>query len=317
MKTNWEPGDVRTGLLVVGAFATLVGAVIWAKSSGSSDLAPLYAEFPTLSAVTAETPVTLNGFKVGHVDEVVPKIDAMGHLSFRVRMSVLWHPGGPGTPVPYRIGTRVELATPAIDVFGTPTLKLEPPAEQGGELPKGATLPLVKKVTVMETAQGRIDSLSNEMARTLSDTRRLLGVLVQTASAATQTAQAATKAAGATAGVLGTANEQMVALATDTRARMLTADSLMRDMRTLTPSAKATADSLQGLLGDSRKALARLTHMADANEPQITRAIASLDSTSLLLQHFMREISARPMRVLTGVSPLPAGPAPEKRPSPP
>ena len=315
MKATWEPGDVRTGLLVIGAFATLVGAVIWAKSSEGSDFAPLYAEFPTLSGVTKETPVTLNGFKVGHVDEVVPRTDAMGHLSFRVRMSVLWHPGGAEMPVPYRVGTRVELASPAIDVFGLPTLKLEPPATPSGELPKGATLALVKKVTVMETAQGRIDSLSNEMTKTLSDTRRLLGALVQTATAATQTAQAATKAAGATAGVLGTANAQLVNLAGDTRARMLTADSLMRDMRTLTPSAKATADSLQGLLGDSRKALARLTRMADNNEPQITRAIASLDSTSLLLQHFMREISARPMRVLTGVSPM--GATPEKRPTPP
>ena len=178
MKSTWEPGDIRTGLLVLVAFATLVGAVIWAKSSGSSDLAPLYAEFPTLSGVTVETPVTLNGFKVGHVDEVVPKTDSMGHLSFRVRMSVLWHPGGTDAPVPYRIGTRVELASPAIDVFGTSTLKLEPPATPSGELPKGATLALVKKVTVMETAQGRIDSLSNEMTKTLSDTRRLLNVLV-------------------------------------------------------------------------------------------------------------------------------------------
>ena len=99
MTTRWEPGDLRTGVLVLGAFACLVGGVIWANTSKVQDVSHLYAEFPTLSGVSTETPVLLNGFRVGNVDHIAPQTDSLGRLRFRVRMNVQWHPGG-GTGVP-------------------------------------------------------------------------------------------------------------------------------------------------------------------------------------------------------------------------
>lgn len=302
MSTQWEPGDLRTGVLVLGAFGFLVAGVIWGNSSKAQDLAPLYAEFPALSGVNTETPVMMNGFKVGHVDDVAPHTDSVGRLSFRVRMLVQWHPGG-GSAVPYREGMHVRLIPPAIEVLGTALIKLEPPVRAGVALDRGANVPIIPYVSPFEVAQTRVDSLGLEMTRTLADTRKLLAVLGRTASAATG-------AATATAGVANTANVQLAALAGDARLRLANVDSLMRDMRTLTPSAKATADSLQAVLGDSRRAIARLTRLADANEPQLTRTLASLDTSSLLLQHFIRQVSARPMRVLTGVTP-PTAPRPE------
>lgn len=297
-QNNWEPGDLRTGVLVLLAFACLVIGVIWGASKKTTDMASLYAEFPRLSGVSTETPVLLNGFKVGQVDDVEPRTDSLGHLSFRVRMSVLWHPGG-GNVVPYRTGMRVILNPPAIEQFGTAILKLEAPSIAGAPLQRGATLPVKPYLSPLEGAQTRVDSLGEELTRTLSDTRTLLNVLVKTASAASG-------AATATAGVANVAAQQLTNLATDTRTSLATADSLMRDMRTLAPSAKATADSLQGLLGDSRRAVSRLTHLADANEPQLTRTLASLDTSSAMLQHFIKQVSAKPTRMLTGVAPMPA-----------
>jgi hypothetical protein len=49
--------------------------------------------------------------------------------------------------------------------------------------------------------------------------------------------------------------------------------------------------------------------MADANEPQLARTLASLDTSSALLQHFIKQVSDKPLRVLTGVAPMPAPPA--------
>jgi ABC-type transporter Mla subunit MlaD len=308
MTGKWEPGDLRTGILVLGAFAALVAGVIWAGTVKGQDLAPLYAEFPALSGVTTETPVMLNGYKVGHVEDIEPRTDSLGQFTFRVRMSVLWHPGG-SARVPYRAGMRVLLIPPAIEMLGTAILRLEPPTVAGGTLPRGATIPSERYVSPLEGAQVRVDSLGGEMAHTLADTRRLLNVLVRTASATTG-------AATATAGVASVAADQLTALASDTRARLATADSMMRDVRTLTPTARATADSLQALLGDSRRAVARLTRMADANEPQLTRTLASLDTSSALLQHFIKQVSDKPLRVLTGISPMPAPahpPAPDNR----
>lgn len=299
MSARWEPGDLRTGVLVLGAFALLVAGVIWGNSTKVQDLAPLYAEFPTLTGVSTETPVMMNGYKVGHVAEIAPMTDTAGQLRFRVKMLVQWHPGG-GSAIPYRRGMRVRLIPPAIEMLGTAIIRLEPATTPGVPLPPGAMVPLLPYSSPLEGAQARVDSLGVELSKTLADTRRLLGTLVKTASAATG-------AATATAGVANTAADQLAGLATDTRLRLATADSLMRDVRTLTPTAKATADSLQALLGDSRKAVARLTRMADANEPQLQHTLASLDTSSALLQHFMREVSARPLRVITGVKPLPAG----------
>ena len=295
-QSSWEPGDLKAGVLVIVAFAGLVAGVIWSASSKKIDMAPLYAEFPRLSGVSTETPVLLNGFKVGQVDDIEPRTDSVGHLTFRVRMSVLWHPGG-GNVVPYRTGMRVLLNPPAIEQLGTAILRLEAPAVPGAPLSRGATLPVLPYLSPIEGAQTRIDSLGGELTRTLSDTRTLLNVLVKTASATTG-------AATATAGVANVAAKQLTDLAVDTRARLSTADSLMRDMRTLAPGAKAAADSLQLLLGDSRRAVARLSKMADANEPQLTRTLASLDTSSALLQHFIKQVSAKPTRILTGVAPM-------------
>jgi ABC-type transporter Mla subunit MlaD len=299
-QSSWEPGDLRTGVLVLLAFACLVAGVIWGASSKKTDMAPLYAEFPRLTGVSTETPVMLNGFKVGQVDDIEPRTDSLGQLTFRVRMSVLWHPGG-GERIPYRAGMRVLLNPPAIEQLGTAILRLEAPSVPGPPLARGATLPVLPYLSPLEGAQTRIDSLGGELTRTLTDTRALLTMLVKTASATTG-------AATATAGVANVAAQQLATLATDTRARLALADSMMRDMRTLAPTAKATADSLQALLGDSRRAIARLSRMADANEPQLTRTLASLDTSSALLQHFIKQVSAKPMRVLTGVAPMP-GPA--------
>lgn len=301
MTSHWEPGDLRTGVLVLGAFALLVAGVIWGNTTKVQDLAPLYAEFPTLTGVSTETPVMLNGYKVGHVDDITPLTDSTGHLRFRVRMLVLWHPGG-GTGIPYREGMRVRLIPPPIEVLGTAILKLETGQVAGRPFAPGADVPALPYTSPLEGAQVRVDSMAVEMSQTLADTRRLLNTLVTTASAATG-------AATATAGVANAAATQLTAIAGDTRLRLATADSLMRDMRTLAPSAKATADSLQALLGDSRKAVARMSRMAEVNEPQLQHTLASLDTSSALLQHFMRQVSARPLRVLTGVSPLPTSAA--------
>lgn len=300
MRSHWEPGDVRTGVLVLGAFVLIVAGVIWGNSTKVQDLAPLYAEFPTLTGVSTETPVMMNGYKVGHVAEIAPVTDSSGTLRFRVKMLVQWHPGGGA--IPYRRGMRVRLIPPPIEVLGTAIIRLEPAVGGGVALPPGAMVPMIPYASPLEGAQARVDSLAVEMSKTLSDTRRLLNVLVKTASAATG-------AATATAGVANTAAEQLNVLAGDTRLRLATADSLMRDVRTLTPTAKATADSLQALLGDSRKAVARLTKLADANEPQLQHTLASLDTSSALLQHFMRQVSARPLRVITGVKPMTEIPA--------
>jgi ABC-type transporter Mla subunit MlaD len=304
---DWESGDLRTGLLVVGAFVLVVAGVIWTASASRQDLAPLYAEFPTLAGVTTETPVLLNGFRVGQVDGIDPQTDSLGRLTFRVRMAVQWHPGG-ASVAPYRMGMRVRLIPPPIDMLGTATLQLEPPTVAGGPLAPGATLPLLRNVSPLEGAQVRLDTLGTELTKTLTDTRSALAILMRSAATAAD-------AAHSTARVAATAGAQFNDLAAATRSRLVAVDSTMRDIRAITPMTKSTTDSLHLLIADSKRTMSQLSRIMESNEPHLNRTLASLDTTTLLLQHFMREVSAKPTRLLTGVTPLktpPPAPQPTK-----
>ena len=67
----------------------------------------------------------------------------------------------------------------------------------------------------------------------------------------------------------------------------------------------AEGGGLTLLLGDSRRLLAEMEDLLVTTQPQTETILASLDSAAFLLNHFMREVSQRPVRIFTGVPPPP------------
>ena len=140
MRVSAEPGDFQTGLLVLLAFALVVAGVIWVSPVRAPRPIEFYTEMRELGGVSLETPVVLNGFKVGQVDKVDPYIAGDGRLHFHVGMAITWQPAAPER-TPYRDGLHVRVAPPALDVFGSATLHLEPSARPGAPLVSGSQLP--------------------------------------------------------------------------------------------------------------------------------------------------------------------------------
>jgi ABC-type transporter Mla subunit MlaD len=84
-----------------------------------------------------------------------------------------------------------------------------------------------------------------------------------------------------------------------------TLDSAIASMRSVMGPTAAAADSARALLGASRRAIDDLSHSVQGHDANIARIIANLDTTSALLQDFVRQVEAKPARLLTGVKPSP------------
>jgi len=98
-------------------------------------------------------------------------------------------------------------------------------------------------------------------------------------------------------------NQEMPGIMTGVRTNLASADTLLRNLRDVTPTTVATLDSVRALLGDSRVAIARATQFLDSNEPQIASTLANLDQASAVLNNLLREVSRRPLKAITGVKP--------------
>src|SRR5690606_2453211 len=79
-------------------------------------------------------------------------------------------------------------------------------------------------------------------------------------------------------------------------------DELRLQIATMTPALAGTVDSLNALLADSRSLVGRITESVDVAQPDLQAIVANLERTSLVLEHFTREVARRPTRLLTGIA---------------
>ncbi len=295
MRASAEPGDFRTGLLVLLAFTLVVAGIIWVSPVRAPRPIEFYTEMRELGGVSLETPVVLNGFKVGQVDKVDPYIAGDGRLHFHIGMSITWQPAAPER-TPYREGLHVRVAPPALDVFGSATLHLEPAARPGAPLQSGTLLPSDSDTPMLAKADSRIDSLARQVAVTLAESRATMAAFRSTADAWSQ----AVKGAGA---MTAKVDEHLIELTAGTMKTMARADSAMQALQQIEHGAKNATDSVNALLGDTRNALKQVSTMLGKTGPRVDEALFNLDETTSLLTHFLRNITERPTRLITGVTP--------------
>lgn len=297
MRTSAEPGDFRTGFVVLLAFVLVIAGVIWVSPARGPRPIEFYTEMRELGGVSLETPVVLNGFKVGQVDKVDPYIAGDGRLHFRIGMSITWQPAVPER-TPYRDGLHVRVTPPALDVFGSATLHLEPAAHPGAPLASGTQLPSDSDTPMLAKADSRIDALARQVALTLAESRAMMAAFRSTAEASEE----AIKGAGA---MTSKVDEHLVELTAGTMKTMARADSAMQALQQIEHGAKNATDSVNALLGDTRAALRQVSTMMGKTGPRVDEALFNLDETTALLTHFLRNITERPTRLITGVTPPP------------
>ena len=288
---KWESGDLRVGIAVLAALLLLVTAILWLTPTLGDRRQPLYTEFSRIDGIAEQAPVQLNGFTIGRVDDIQPKLSERdGSLVFRVRMKINWKLGS-GEALPIPVGTRARL-TPPLMAVGNNLLVgyivLEPPARGGGPpLQPGETIPGVRSEAAIDQVQALATGLASDVTVTLVAARTLMDSLGRATSMAQRMA--------------AKTNTELPALFDNLQRDLAIMDSAMRELRTLTPAAIGGIDSAKVMLSDTRRLVGDMSRMVQQREPQFERVLSNLDTATALLNHFVREVSRRPARVVTGV----------------
>lgn len=293
---KWDNTDLKVGFLVIGALLVGVASFVWVGRIGRQNVAPLYTDVTDVQGIATESPVFLNGFAVGRVSEVRPRVGEGGQLLFRLRMDILWRLDE--SAIPLHQGLRARIQPPTLDI-GRGSIVLEMPPDDGTTkvaLRPGEVVPSVKMGGTTNRMQLVVDSVGRDLRLVIAQMDKLVKSLDVTVRTATSTITSANT-------VLTQVNRDLPAVMTSVRSNLANADSLIKGLHAVTPATVATLDSVRALLGDSRVAVARATEFLDTNEPQIASTLANLDQASAVLSNLLREVSRRPIKALTGVKP--------------
>lgn len=286
-----ERGDVGVGLTVAAALVVVVGAWIW-LTRPDKDYFALFTEFDVVEGLNEQTPLRLQGFAVGRIRSIRPETTEQGATVFLVELGVdRRFLGDEGLRIPE--GTLARVAYPP--VVGPPFIILEPPPEGGPELEEGAAIPGLRTEPFLDQIQVLTGQLSFTVTETLLRTVELMDSVQGTLAKLDRT--------------LDMTTSSVPALLDDLSGTLTTAEALLvqvgAQIDSTAPLLRASLDSANALLGDSRRLMGDVEGMLATSQPRAEGILASLDSLTFTLNHFMRQISERPTRLLTGVRPPP------------
>ncbi len=273
----------------LGALALTSG---WFKSRAEIEL---YLRVASAVGLNQDTRVVVQGLEVGRVKRIDPVLDtATGSLQFLARISVRERfPDGSEFPVP--TGTRAVITTPTAFPL-TPVVELRMPDTLPRTfLQEGDTLDAVRFPSALDAVGEVATRLSETTQAALEDARALM-------------ARTGTAMTGATALLDSTAPRVQ-----DVLNRLATTLAQANDvMVTAQPAITTVVDSLVATLSHTRVLLAQFdslastaTVMATENRETINETLQHLLRSSIVLEHFAEQLSSRPLRLLTGVTPPP------------
>ena len=287
---KWESSDFTVGAVVVVATLILLGSFLWLSPAVAGGTYPLYTEFDRIDGLNTQSNVVLRGYNVGRVGAIEPRMTPGGDLRFRVRLDIESElASGDSLLVPR--GTTARLVPPP--VVGTGSILLETPDNRTAFLSPGDTIPGLRNTAILEQMQGITEDVSGQVLTTMGVARTLM----DSVTAAVITANRTLVETSAAIPPLVAGLERQL-----TATEQLTQD-LQARIATLTPEAMATIDSVNYLLSDSRAMVGDLHGTLNATDPQLRRIVANLDTTTILLTHFVKEVTQRPTRLLGGVDP--------------
>lgn len=290
---KWERSDFVVGLVVVLTALVLAGGFIWLSPAIATRAYPIYTDFDRIDGIARQANVVLRGYTVGSVGAIEPRMDARDGLRFRVRLDIHARLAS-GDSLLLPEGTLARLVPPP--VIGAGFIVLEPPPGGGPPLPSGAVIPGARTEAIVEQMQGLTTELGGEVMATLLMARTLMDSVSATMTL-TNTALAQTT--GALPALFDGLQRQLAA------AEAMTTD-LHAQMASLPPAVLASMDSANLLVADARRIVQELNETLLTTAPDMHSVLANMDTTAVLLNHFVRQVTERPWRVFSGVRP-PAG----------
>ena len=278
--------DFYVGLLIVGAIALVVGALI-ATSGWGERRYDVYLRVGNAEGISPDTKALVQGLEVGRVRSVSPTVDSLsGTISFVARLSVA-EKFADGSSLRLPRGTRAELdaSTPLApahinlllpDTIGARRLYIEP----------GDTIRMSRKGSAMDKMAEVADELSQRVQEMV---RQATQTLVRVQATIRDVAPNIESTLGSVAAAMGRV------------------DSLVERMHRA-----GLSDSISAMVSGTNHLLLRLDSLAhDArtvtteNRADLRTAVVNLTEASRQLNHFVDQMSRRPYRALTGVKPLP------------
>jgi len=290
--------DFIVGLVIVGAIAVIVGALL-ATSGWGERRYDLYLRAANADGLSADSKVLLQGLEVGRVMRVSPRADSTTRtVSFVAKLSMIERFSG-GADLRLPAGTRGRLE-PASQISATMLIRLVLPDSSGRAarlLTEGDTIDSDRKVPVLDQVADVAQQLSKEIEEVLSRTNRSLehvdAILAQANGVLKDVRPSVESTLADVATTMGHVNKLVQRLDPGL------ADSVSRAIA-LSTRVLLRVDSLAAQAGQ----------MTSENRQDVRVAVANLTQLTRQLNHLADEVSRRPYRLLTGVKPLPSDSTP-------
>ncbi|MEB3323626.1 MAG: hypothetical protein VKI81_12455 [Synechococcaceae cyanobacterium] len=276
------------------AIGVVVGMAVVTSGLGQRGTT-FYMRIGSAEALSQDTKVLLRGLDVGRLREISPILDsATGTLLFVGRLSISERFAN-GTPLRLPRGTRAEIVQPTPIAPAQVELVFPDAFGELTYLEANDTIDAIRPEGVLDALSTMAGDLRGEIEATLRDTRALMA---RTAVAIEDTR---------------TLMAQNSPLLQDVLARL--AENLERSDQVLAdvqPRIGPMNDSVLATLSDTRRTLRRADsvlqvagEIAIENRAYAKEIAERLLRTAMVLEHFSDQISRRPARLLTGVTPPP------------
>jgi ABC-type transporter Mla subunit MlaD len=296
--SNPRLSDTLVGALVIGTVVVLVLAFVFTKGWNKQRF-DIYMRTESARDLTSDTRVLLQSLPIGEVKAVAPQVDSLtSRLRFIVHLRIDERYQD-GTELKLPLGTTGDIVTS--NVLGGVSIELRMPDRPVGRLAPGDTIGSLRRSSGLDAIAQIADSLRQQIALALTDTRTLIENLNSTVSMARGELQHTGPA------VRETMSEVRASLA-QLRPTLIRADSLMA---TATGRMDAVSDSIGATLSETRSMIAHLdslaltaTSIAGENRDVVRTTAENLFVISAKLEHFLDQVSRRPLRMLYGVQPL-------------
>jgi ABC-type transporter Mla subunit MlaD len=285
--------DLLVGLFVLTALGIIVGTLIVTSGLGNVRYT-IYMRTESAQDLTRDTRVLLQGLEIGRVAQLNPVRTGIGGvLNFVGKLSIN-EKFPDGTPVALPAGSRAVIAQTSSNPISAPVVQIMPPREirkTGAYLQPGDTIESERSASTMDQLGNVAEHLSVEVEAALKETRRLL--------------VGTNRAVERTDSMLATATPLIRNVLTDLAGTLERTD---RMLATLEPRLPALSDSITATLSETRVLLGHLNEVASnantlatENRTTIRETLDHLHRSSVLMDHFIDQVSRRPVRMLTGV----------------
>jgi ABC-type transporter Mla subunit MlaD len=292
--------DFMVGLLVIGTVLVVGLAFVFTQGWNKNQF-DLYMKTESVQDLNVDTKVQLQYLTVGEVGSISPVVDsATGRLQFVVHLKID-EKYQDGTPLHLPLGTTADIL-PGSLVGGGAQISFHLPERTAGWMSPGDTIQSSRKASGLHALAQTADSLRQQITLVLSDTRTLIGNL-------TSTVVFAQKELERTSPEVRTTLAEMSGVLATLRPTLARADTLMGSMN---GSVAGLQDSISQTLSQTRSLLSHLdslaitaSAMAGENRQVVRTTAENLYVISAKLDHFLDQVSRRPLRMITGVQILP------------